>query len=590
MLTYLQNRLSTVTADNKKLKKYSYRLSLLRFFIVVLFVLTLALNISSTSFLYVFLALLFVIFVMLFWKHQKIKFQVKISDRLITNIENEILFCENKKDHLAKGLEFKEPGHNYSEDIDIFGEFSLFEHINRGQTFGGKELLANWFKSNVSESNILYDKQESVKELSLKKEFLEKLYAYTSLHPDTKEKVSYLKDWLSQNKKQKKAIYNIWVWVPITAFWLSFLAFIIFDNVLTEKLSGIFFLLNLGITFIYLLKKQKTQIHLENIGKILPNYSYAINLIENETFVAKANYEEWKKLKKNHASIELKKLQKIKEKIDSKSNGLVVIIFNGLTLYHIRAIHELEKWAQEQSQNIEEWIQAIAYFEAKGSIANFYNHNKEFCFPTLSLSKELKAESMGHPLMKKENMVTNSIHIQPNQIVLLTGSNMSGKSTFLRTLAINMVLAKCGGPVCAKSFQYFAFSPFISLKIEDSLSKEESYFYAEILRLKKMVNLLQNGEPLFIFLDEILRGTNSEDKQKGTVGLIEKLMEQKAIGIIATHDLEVCKLEEKYPNQIVNLCFEVEIINNEPVFDYKLRRGICKNKSATTLMQNAGII
>ena len=183
-----------------------------------------------------------------------------------------------------------------------------------------------------------------------------------------------------------------------------------------------------------------------------------------------------------------------------------------------------------------------------------------------------------------------SLQAQKGDVISIIGSSGSGKSTFLRTLAINLVLANCGSPVCATSFQYYAFSPFISLKIEDSLSKEESYFYAEILRLKKMVNLLQNGEPLFIFLDEILRGTNSEDKQKGTVGLIEKLIQQNATGIIATHDLEVCKLEEKYPTQIVNLCFEVEIINNVPVFDYTLRKGICKNKSATTLMQNAGII
>jgi DNA mismatch repair ATPase MutS len=590
MLTYLQNRLSTASAENNTLRKNSFRFSILRLFIVVFFLLLLVFNRSSSSSIYLIYSFLFGLFVLLFWKHQKIKFKIKISNRLLANLENEILFCENQKQHLAKGLEFKEPGHNYSEDIDIFGEYSLFEHINRGQTYGGKELLANWFKSGVKNSNNLYDKQESIKELSLKKEFLEMLYAYTSLNPDTKEKVSYLKEWLTQNKKQRKTIYNIWVWIPIAAFWISFILYLGFNNTLAEKLSAMFFIINLGITFIYLLKKQKTQLHLENIGKILPNYTYAIALIEKETFAAKTNHEMWEKLKGNHASIELKKLQLIKEKIDSKSNGLVVILFNGLALYHVRAIQELEKWAMEQSQNIEEWIHVIAYFEAKGSIANFYNHNKEFCFPTLSLNKELKAESMGHPLLKKENMVANSIHIQPNQIVLLTGSNMSGKSTFLRTLAINLVLANCGSPVCATSFQYYAFSPFISLKIEDSLSKEESYFYAEILRLKKMVNLLQNGEPLFIFLDEILRGTNSEDKQKGTVGLIEKLIEQKATGIIATHDLEVCKLEEKYPNQIVNLCFEVEIIKNIPVFDYKLRRGICKNKSATTLMQNAGII
>jgi DNA mismatch repair ATPase MutS len=590
MLTYLQNRLSTANAENHKLRKKSFRFSILRLLIVVLFLLLILFNQSTSTWLYATFSFLFGIFVLLFWMHQKIKFQIKISNRLLANLENEILFCENKKQHLAKGIEFKEPGHNYSEDIDIFGEFSLFEHINRGQTYGGKELLSNWFKSGVNNSKNLYDKQESIKELSLKKEFLEMLYAYTSLNPDTKEKVSYLKEWLTQNKKQRKTIYNIWVWITIVAFWISFLTYIVFDNIIAEKLSGIVFLINLGITFIYLLKKQKTQIHLEHIGKILPNYSYAIALIENESFSAKMNHEMWQKIKGNNASRELKKLQLIKEKIDSKSNGLVVILFNGLALYHVRAIQKLEKWAQEQSQNIEEWIQVIAYFEATGSIANFYNHNKEFCFPTLSPNKELKAESMGHPLLKKENMVANSIHIQPNQIVLLTGSNMSGKSTFLRTLAINLVLANCGSPVCATSFQYYAFSPFISLKIEDSLSKEESYFYAEILRLKKMVNLLQNGEPLFIFLDEILRGTNSEDKQKGTVGLIEKLIQQNATGIIATHDLEVCKLEEKYPTQIVNLCFEVEIINNVPVFDYTLRKGICKNKSATTLMQNAGII
>lgn len=173
--------------------------------------------------------------------------------------------------------------------------------------------------------------------------------------------------------------------------------------------------------------------------------------------------------------------------------------------------------------------------------------------------------------------------------MILTGSNMSGKSTFLRSLGVNMVLGGIGSVVCASEATILPLPVLVSMRLSDSLSDSESYFFAEIKRLKQIMDVLEE-KPAFVLLDEILRGTNSDDKRNGTIEVVKKIIAQKAIGAIATHDIEVCLTTNLHPEILTNRCFEVEIRDNELYFDYKLRSGICKNKSATFLMQKMGVI
>ena len=198
--------------------------------------------------------------------------------------------------------------------------------------------------------------------------------------------------------------------------------------------------------------------------------------------------------------------------------------------------------------------------------------------------------NVGHPLIPKDKRIGNDMAFNDPSFVVLTGSNMSGKSTFLRTLGVNLVLAKMGAPVCAEEFRFYPFNVFVSMRVSDSLQNSESFFFAELKRLKRIISELEQNQKTFVILDEILRGTNSNDKRAGTIGLIKNLMTHKAVGIIATHDLVIGDMAEQYPDYLKNLCFEVEIIDNDLRFDYKLQHGVAQKMSAAFLMEKMGII
>ncbi|RZJ52407.1 MAG: DNA mismatch repair protein, partial [Flavobacterium sp.] len=230
----------------------------------------------------------------------------------------------------------------------------------------------------------------------------------------------------------------------------------------------------------------------------------------------------------------------------------------------------------------------IGEIEALGSLGNLYYNNPDFTFPEMNSENKISFTNLAHPLLKRDVRVGNDVDFSP-PFMVLTGSNMSGKSTFLRSLGINMVLAGIGAPVCASSATVHPMPVLVSMRLSDSLSDSESYFFAEIKRLKQIMDALE-GQKAFVLLDEILRGTNSDDKRTGTIEVVKKMVARNAIGAIATHDIEVCNTTYDYPQDLVNQCFEVQIINNELYFDYTLREGVCKNKSATFLMEKMGVI
>jgi len=248
----------------------------------------------------------------------------------------------------------------------------------------------------------------------------------------------------------------------------------------------------------------------------------------------------------------------------------------------------LLNWKKYHAQNVILWLDAIAEAEALGSFANLYYNNPDFTFPQLNSNSKIVFKDLGHPLIKKSTRVGNDVNFTP-AFTILTGSNMSGKSTFLRSLGINMVLAGAGAPVCATEAIVHPLPVLVSMRLSDSLSDSESYFFAEIKRLRQIMDALEQ-ERAFVLLDEILRGTNSDDKRTGTIKVVKRMMGLNAIGAIATHDIEVCNTAEEYPENLINRCFEVQIVDNELYFDYRLRDGICKNKSATFIMEKMGVV
>jgi len=255
----------------------------------------------------------------------------------------------------------------------------------------------------------------------------------------------------------------------------------------------------------------------------------------------------------------------------------------------VHALHNLKIWKQEQAKDISVWMEVLGEFEALNSLANYAFNNPKFVFPTLNKDEGIAFKDLGHPLISSAKRINNNISFKDQSFIILTGSNMSGKSTFLRSLGVNMVLGQAGAPICASEAQIQPMPILVSMRVSDNLGEGESFFFAEVKRLKKIMKAADQ-QTCFVLLDEILRGTNSDDKRTGTVEVIKKIITKNAIGAIATHDLKICETTEEHPNQLSNQCFEVEIENNELVFDYKLREGVCKNKSATFLMKKMDVI
>ena len=325
---------------------------------------------------------------------------------------------------------------------------------------------------------------------------------------------------------------------------------------------------------------------------MLIKYSKLFKLIEAEDFKS----ELISKIKNNvsvgghSAFAEIKKLSKIMSAFDYRLNMIMGFLLNIFFLWDIRQIIRLEKWKNKNSDQLKSWFENLSTIDEINSFAGFNYSSQLNNFPTFSDDFKIDVKNAMHPFIKKENNVGNPISVSGwKQFKVITGANMAGKSTYLRTVGVNLVLAMTGSAVMADSFVFKPLEIITGIKTSDSLQDGESYFFAELKRLKAIIDRLENGDKLFVVLDEILRGTNSADKQKGSLGLVKQLLRLNASGIIATHDLELGKLINVFPDNITNNRFEVEIENNELVFDYKIKDGVSQNLNATFLMRKMGI-
>ena len=571
-------------------KKYN-RISVLRLMTLFLFLATSYYYIQTQNWIYIVLTLLVLIFFIVLMRfHSKLVVQKELKEALLAINKEEASYLERSELPFENGMEFNEIAHPYAFDLDIFGEHSLFQNLNRTNTYIGKKTLANQLLNQLAEDEIMRN-QQAVKELSQKLDSRQEFMALAKISNDRKALYETLINWSSFSSAT----------VSKTATALSFLTPILLASSLlsywiTSKplfLSAFSFLFALNLTILGFFYKRIT-IEIANasmVDKIINQYSLLIAQIETESFEAEKLKDLQSKLKYNNetASFHLKHLSVLFSRMDSIGNLVTTIVFNGTFLFHVHNLRALMQWKKNHADHLKQWLEVIGTFEMLNSLANFSYNNPQFVFPILNTNYEISFSNLSHPLLNKNIRIGNEVSFQPQAFMILTGSNMSGKSTFLRSLGVNMVLAGIGAPVCADKANVHPLSILVSMRLSDSLSDSESYFYAEIKRLKFIMDQLE-AKPAFVLLDEILRGTNSDDKRIGTIEVVKKMIARKAIGAIATHDLEVCLTTNDYPNQLTNKCFEVEIIDNDLQFDYKLRNGICKNKSATFLMKKMEII
>jgi DNA mismatch repair ATPase MutS len=539
----------------------------------------------------------FIVFLILVKRYDKVSKQMALFKKISDINTTELRYVNEGYLPFEDGSEFINPSHSYSYDLDVFGKRSLFQHINRTANTIGKEKLAHYFLYNFSEKEII-DNQKAIAELKDMVDWRQCFYAIGQLNPDSPDAVQRFLRWTRTPPKVISPFIKVLCYLIPLAFVIPAIAYIATSDDLYFSLIKLFFGLNLCLVALYFKQIREEVETLGKLFKTIENYGQLIQSIENQGFESEKLRilrggllsKQMKEKQQVKVSTQLKSLSVILARLSSVENLVGSLLSNGSLLYHVFSLFALYKWKANYAEEAPQYLSVIAEFETLNSLANFSFNNPEFVFPSISPQKNFNAVQIGHPLLNRQKRISTSLNLDNQRFIILTGSNMSGKSTFLRTVGSNLVLAKMGSPVCAQSMTTYPFEVRSCMRVDDSLQDNDSYFYAELKRLKGIVDFMKVNPHSFILLDEILRGTNSNDKQAGTIALIEQLVHHNAIGIIATHDLEVCNLREKHPTFLANKCFEVEILDNNLHFDYQLREGVCKNKSAYFLMKKMGII
>jgi hypothetical protein len=538
-----------------------------------------------------FILLLLVWLVAFVWivsKHQAIKL-LRDKHRALEEINHqEINRLAGRFLDKNTGQQFDEIGHYYSKDLDIFGDFSVFKLLNRTHTYLGGATLAAWLKHPSSFDAIL-DRQAACAELSPRIDFRQDLQATAMLNTKVAEPSDSLLAWCQEpnHPKINLPFYKAVRFLPILTIGLI-LAWML--GSLPFAWAGLLLGVHGLILSPFFKNISATLDKTTRMAKALSAYSNLAQLIDKETFEAKILIQ--KKAELNGATQAIQNLGGILTNLSYRQNVYFSILIGLPSLWDLIYFTKLENWRQQYRTQLPIWLSAIAQLEALNSLAGLAFANPKFVVPVIKKeSNKLVIKALGHPLLSENQRVCNDVTFGGiGQTMILTGSNMSGKSTFQRTLALNIILAQMGAVVCAESFESGQSQVFTSMRSQDSLEENTSSFYAELKRLKQLIELVEKSDskPVFYLLDEILKGTNSKDRHDGAKALVMQLHKKNAFGIVSTHDVE---LGDELDNEtfIQNYSFYSELKNGQLLFDYQLRSGVCHSFNASQLMKQVGI-
>lgn len=525
-------------------------------------------------------------FVYLLSKYTDLKYQHNLKKALVAINEEELKIASGDFKERDSGLQFQDPNHAFSLDVDLFGKGSFFQFINRTATEEGTKYLVKELTANHIEGINL--RQEAIKELTEKPKWRQHFSAVASLI-QTETPASKITDWLQEHKSFLSASMRF---IPL-AFTIGS-AIILFLGIF-EVISFLFLvfwlLLGSGISGVYLKRINDLAANTDQVKDTFKQYASLLQQIETENFSSKLLKEkqEYIQQEQKKASLIFKEFSKHIDALDNRNNLISTIFGNGFLLIDIKNAYHIEQWIAQYKTTVAHWFEVVSFFDAYNTLGNYTFNHRDFVFPEIvSDNTVIEAKNLGHPLLDASKRITSDLSITDQQFFIVTGANMAGKSTFLRTVSLHVVMANVGLPVCATSSKYNPIKLITSMRTSDSLTDDSSYFFSELMRLKFVVDALET-DSYFIILDEILKGTNSTDKAIGSRKFVEKLVSKNATGIIATHDLSLCEIEKEL-EEVKNYYFDAEIINDELFFDYKLKHGICQNMNASFLLKKMEII
>lgn len=514
----------------------------------------------------------------------------KKCEVLLVILDNEIKALDHQFLEFPEGREYMDPHHACSGDLDIFGKGSVYQMINRTTTDGGSQKLAMMLQHPLKEVGAVIRRQESVMEIAGLRDWRLDFLTEGSLL----EVSGSQKEVLLGGTEEQLTIRNYGFLkkaLPvIPAVSLGALAWMIAGG--THMWLMLAVLINWGLIFRY--RKEIAEYYTIFGSKtvLVEKYLAILQVIDRQEFRSMELRDYQAKIRQSGgASRIISGLKNIIHRFEYRQNIIIGLILNSLFLWDLRCVHHLTVWHARHQRSLPVWLDTAEVFDALTGPGIFADHHPEYSYPVpLEGEFTLHAEKLGHPLLRPDKRVDNDFHQTGwSKVVIITGANMAGKSTFLRALGVNMVLAGMGCPVCAGKMEYSPVGLFTSMRTTDSLLMEESYFLAELKRIATLMNRLRNGEQLLVILDEMLKGTNSEDKLKGSQNLVRELSGTSSVSIIATHDVKLTGMEQELPGHVFNYCFEIIHQGDELLFDYILRKGVTRNMNATLLMKKMGI-
>ncbi|MBU2940843.1 DNA mismatch repair protein MutS [Lacinutrix sp. C3R15] len=584
--TFYKQEKEQYTLEAKQLFKQLTSLSLVRFVVFVATAIGVYYTFNTAKIVIPIALLGIAVFIYLLSKYTDLKYQHKLKKALITINEEELKIASGDFKERETGLQYQNPNHAFSLDIDLFGKGSFFQFINRTATEEGTKALVQALTANNIENINL--RQEAIKELANKPKWRQHFKAVASLIKIETPAIQII-EWLKAHTSFLPKVMRV---LPL-AFTIGsaiVLLLAIFE-VISFLFLGYWLLIGLGISGIYLKKINILAANTDKVKDVFKQYASLLQQIESESFTSSLLKEKQAYIQQEEkkASLIFKQFSKNLDALDNRNNLISAIFGNGFFLSDLRNAYAIEQWIAQYKTTVAHWFEVVAFFDAYNTFGAYTFNHQEYVFPEIVANDTvLEAKNLGHPLLDASKRVASDLTITDQQFFIVTGANMAGKSTFLRTVSLHIVMANVGLPICATSSIYNPIKLITSMRTSDSLTDDSSYFFSELTRLKFIVDALQEDR-YFIILDEILKGTNSTDKAIGSRKFVEKLVSKNAIGIIATHDLSLCEIEKEL-DEVKNYYFDAEIVNDELYFDYKLKQGICQNMNASFLLKKMEIV
>lgn len=584
--SFYQNQIQEFSRELSRIKKLLFASSMIRLMVFCAAGIGMYLVFGNVKWVLAILLLTIVVFLYLVSRHSDLQYERDRLEALLKINETEIKVLARDFHDLPEGDEFKDALHHFSQDIDLFGRGSFYQYANRTALNQGSETFAGLLTENSIKN--IHQKQEAINELAGVPEWRQNFSAFAVL-TKTETGTARIVQWLTGYSPFVPKIMKILPWIFSG---ISLLVFVLyFTDIVPEIVLVAWMVLGMCISAIYIKKITKLSTDASKAQSTFQQYNKLLTLIEETDF--KSIYlQDWREeviAESEKTSEVIKKFAKQLSSLDKNNNFIYLFLANGFFLRTLSHCYHIENWIQKHGSSVEKWFETIAFFDAFNSLGNFAFNHPQYTYPVLSDGNiVMESKGAGHPLLRPEKSVLNDYQIEKEQFFIITGANMAGKSTFLRTVSLQIVMANVGLPVCASEVQYSPIKLITSMRTTDSLTDDESYFFSELKRLKFIVDEVEK-DAYFIVLDEILKGTNSTDKAEGSRKFVQRLVGSKSTGIIATHDLSLCEVAKELP-QIENHYFDAEIVDNELHFDYTFKDGICQNMNASFLLRKMEIV